>query len=114
MDKYKVTYETWKNGKYTVYQKEIQGKVLNIKTSKGIKKIGITKIDDIFYKITDIETGFRFINFGEMKIYNYLQAYKKAVEIYESDLYDQKIEKNKGYIEWIKKELEEKRESEKK
>ena len=106
MDKYKITCGKLENGKYCIYQKEVRGKILNIKTSKGIKSIGITRHDSIFYTITDLETGFRLRNYYttkgsktgfeirdivEMKIYNYLQAYRKAKEIYESDLYDKAI-----------------------
>lgn len=91
MDKYKITCGKWEDGKHCIYQKEVRGKILNIKTSKGIKSIGISRYDSIFYQITDLETGLKFINFGEMQINNYLQAYRKAKEIYESDLYDKAI-----------------------
>ena len=106
MDKYKITCRKWEDGKHCIYQKEVRGKILNIKTSKGTKSIGISRYDSILYQITDLETGLGLINYYtakgsetgfeirdivEMKIYNYLQAYRKAKEIYESDLYDKAI-----------------------
>lgn len=100
MDSYKITCGEFRNGKYVVYEKEVCGKVLYVKTYRGIKRIGLKRSNGIYYRVTDLETGCAFANSGVfLKINNYLEAYKKAKEIFESDDYEKKLLKCKKNIE---------------
>lgn len=103
MDKYMITVSNrFDRSKPHIYTKQVEGKILTVNTTRGPKKIGIRKNGSVQYDITDIETGRLLIPLKyeeETTLFNYLQCYKAAKEVYENENFDKAMQKYKEFRE---------------